>query len=297
MLDKSKSYKVFTVINYIVLGLLALICVLPLVHVFAVSLSDRVANTAGLVTFWPVNFNLESYKYVLDDSKFLKSFGISVIRVVVGTSVQLLFTIMCAYPLSRRSSRFRARTVYVWFFLFASLFGGGLIPTYLVIKKVGLLNSFWALILPSAVPIGNVILMINFFRNLPKELEEAALIDGAGHIKVLLHIYLPLSKASLATVGLFSMVGHWNSWFDGMIYFTDTSMQPLATYLHTITTQSLLNVIQNFSDMDTLMQMLSITNDSIKSAQLFIGMVPVLCIYPFIQKYFTKGIVIGSVKG
>ncbi len=297
MIENSKPYKVFLIFDYIFVGILALICFLPLLHVFAVSLSDRVANGAGVVTFWPVNFNLESYKYVLRDNSFAKALGISVLRTAVGCAVQMTMTIMCAYPLSKSAYQMPSRIVYVWFFLFATLFGGGLIPTYLVVKRAHLINSFWALIIPGALPIGNVILLLNFFRNLPRELEEAARMDGAGHIKVLTGVYLPLSKASIATLSLFCMVGHWNSWFDGMIYLNDMSRQPLATLLHALVSQSVLNVLLQTTDMGTLKSLMTITNDSLRSAQLFIGMVPILCVYPFLQKYFTKGIVIGSVKG
>lgn len=297
MIQNSRSYKIFLVFDYIIVGLLALICFLPILHVLAVSLSDRVANGAGMVTFWPVNFNLESYKYVLRDSSFARAAGISVLRTVVGCLVQMTLTVCCAYPLSKSSYQMPSRTVYVWFFLFASLFGGGLIPVYLMVKNLHLINSFWALIIPGALPIGNVILMLNFFRNLPKELEEAARIDGAGHIKVLTSVYIPLSKASIATLSLFCMVGHWNSWFDGMIYLNDINKQPLATLLHSLVSQSVLNVLLQTTDLSSLKSLMTITNDSLRSAQLFIGMVPILCVYPFLQKYFTKGIVIGSVKG
>ena len=232
MIENSKGYKTFLVFDYFMVALLALICLLPMIHILAVSLSDRVANTAGMVTF-----------------------------------------------------------------LIASLFSGGLIPTYLVVKNVHLLNSFWAMIIPCAVPIGNVILMLNFFRGLPKELEEAALLDGAGHLSVLLRVYVPLSKPSIATVTLFSMVGHWNSWFDGMIYLRDDTLQPLATLLHNMVSRTTLNVIMETTDISVIEQLLTVTNESLKSAQLFIGMLPILCVYPFIQKYFTKGLVIGSVKG
>ena len=218
-----------------------------------------------MVTFWPVNFNLESYRYILKDSAFVRAFVISVLRTVIGAGIQVLMTIMCAYPLSKSSDRFNGRTAYVWFFLIASLFSGGL--------------------------------MLNFFRGLPKELEEAALLDGAGHLSVLLRVYVPLSKPSIATVTLFSMVGHWNSWFDGMIYLRDDTLQPLATLLHNMVSRTTLNVIMETTDISVIEQLLTVTNESLKSAQLFIGMLPILCVYPFIQKYFTKGLVIGSVKG
>ena len=297
MIENSKAYKAFLMLDYIIVGILALVCLLPIVHVFAVSLSDRVANSAGMVTFWPVNFNLESYRYMMKDLEFVRAFFVSVVRTGIGAGVQVLMTILCAYPLSKSSERMPSRTFYVWFFLIASLFNGGLIPTYLVIKELGLLDSFWVLIIPGAVPISNVILMLNFFRNLPKELEEAALMDGAGQMMILRKIYIPLSKASIATVTLFSMVGQWNSWFDGKIYLMDPDKWPLATWLHNMVSQSTVNIIMETTDISVLEQLMTVTNESLKSAQLFIGMVPILLVYPFIQKYFTKGLVVGSLKG
>lgn len=295
MIEKSKSYKLFLVFDYIFIGIMALICLLPIVHVLAVSFSDRVANSAGMVTFWPVNFTLVSYKYIIEDIGFLKSFLISVARTVIGTVLQVCMCILCAYPLSKSSKRLPGRLVFVWFFMIASLFSGGLIPTYLVVKSLGLINSFWALIIPCAVPIGSVILMLNFFRNLPNELEEAALLDGASQMTVLTKIYIPLSKASIATVSLYSIVGNWNSWFDGKIYLNGD--YPLATYLHILVTQSTTGIIMSTTDINLIEQMLKVTNESLRSAQLFVAMIPVLCVYPFVQKYFTTGIVVGSLKG
>lgn len=297
MIENSKPYKVFTVVNSIIVSLLALLCFLPILNVFAISLSDRTATSAGMVSFIPINFTLEAYKYVMQDSGFLKALAISVFRVAVGGSLNLLLTVLCAYPLSKSSEEFQARKVYVWFFLFATLFNGGLIPTYMVVRNTGLLNTVWSLILPGAVPVFHVILMLNFFRGLPKEIEEAALIDGAGHWTILARIYVPLSKASIATVTLFSLVAHWNSWFDGMIYMSNTARQPLATFLHNQVVKSGVDMMMNTSDMDTLKQMLTISDQTTKAAQIFLGMLPILLVYPFLQKYFTKGVTVGSVKG
>ncbi len=297
MIENSRGYKVFTVINYIILTLLALLCFLPLLNVLAMSFSDRSATAAGSVTFWPVNFTVEAYKYVLQDDGFLKSLLVSFIRVILGGGLNLILTVMCAYPLSKESSNFRGRTIYVWIFLFASLFNGGLIPTYIVVSETNLINSIFSLVIPGAVPVFHVILMLNFFRGIPKELEEAAVIDGAGHWKILWRVYIPLSKASVATVTLFSLVNHWNSWFDGMIYMNDTAKQPLATFLHNKVVVSGLDIMINTNDMDTLQQLLTISDQTTKAAQIFLAMLPILCVYPFLQKYFTKGVIVGSVKG
>lgn len=297
MIDNSKSYRAYKVFNYLAITLMALICFLPILNVFAISLSDRTATAAGMVAFWPVNFTTAAYEYVLKDSDFIRATGVSIFRVVIGGLVNLFLTVICAYPLSKESSSFKARTYYVWIFIFASLFNGGLIPTYMVIRQTGLINSIFALIIPGAVPVFNVILVLNFFRGLPKELEEAALIDGAGHWKILWMVYVPLSKASLATVTLFTLVGHWNSWFDGMIYINNIYNQPLATFLQSKVVQSGLDIMMNTTDVDTLKQMMTISDQSSKGAQIFLGMVPILCVYPFLQKYFAKGVVMGSVKG
>ena len=298
MKNKKKHHiNTFAAVDGVLLFVLSLICLLPIINVLAISFSSRAAADAGRVALWPVEFTTAAYRYVLDDQQFLKSLSVSVMRVLAGAALNLLLCILCAYPLSKSDNRFRARKVYVWIFLFCTLFNGGIIPTYMVVSKTGLINSFWSMIIPGAVPVMYVIMMMNFFRGLPPELEEAALLDGAGHLSVLLRVYVPLSKPSIATVTLFSMVGHWNSWFDGMIYLRDDTLQPLATLLHNMVSRTTLNVIMETTDISVIEQLLTVTNESLKSAQLFIGMLSILCVYPFIQKYFTKGLVIGSVKG
>lgn len=297
MVEKSRLQTAFSIFNYVFITLIAALCFFPILNVFAISLSDRVATSAGMVSLYPVNFTTASYEYVLRDAGFIRSTGISVIRLVLGGTSNMLLTILCAYPLSKSNLQFKSRRVYVWFFLFASLFNGGLIPTFMVVRYTGLINSIWALVLPCAVPIFHVIIMINFFRGIPKEMEEAALIDGAGHLKTLFQIFVPLSKASIATLTLFSLVFHWNSWFDGMIYMTDTAKQPLATFLHNQVIRSGLELMRHTRDLETIRKLFSISNQTVKSAQIFLGMIPILCIYPFLQKYFAKGITIGSVKG
>ncbi len=297
MIEKSKGYKAFTLLNYIILSVLALLCFLPLLNVLAISFSDRSATAAGAVTFWPVNFTTAAYQYVLQDHLFLSSLLISVFRVFLGGAANLILTLLCAYPLSKEDGQFKARIVYVWIFLFANLFNGGLIPTYIIVSKTGLIDHILALIIPGAVPVFHVILVLNFFRGIPKELEEAAVMDGAGHFKILFKVYVPLSKASIATVTLFSVVNHWNSWFDGMIYINNTAKQPLATFLHNKVVQSGLDMMINTNDIDTLKQLMTISDQTTKAAQIFLGMLPILCVYPFLQKYFTKGVIVGSVKG
>ncbi|MBP1990755.1 carbohydrate ABC transporter permease [Paenibacillus eucommiae] len=293
MVDRSKARFVFQIANYVFLTILSFLCLFPMIHVIAISLSSSSAAGAGLVTLWPVEFTLKSYKFILSKPEFMRSIWISIERVFLGTLLNMLFTLIIAYPLSKDKKDLKFRMGYAWFFVFTMLFGGGLIPTFMVIKYTGLLDSIWALVIPGAVPVFNVILLLNFFRGLPKELEESAFIDGAGYWSVLWKIYLPLSLPALATVGLFTIVGHWNAWFDGYIYMNSPDKQPLATYLQSVLKGvDLLKVTGQ--DVKTLAE---VSDRTAKAAQIFVGALPVLMIYPFLQKYFVKGLVLGSVKG
>ncbi|MBP1041904.1 carbohydrate ABC transporter permease [Vagococcus sp. BWB3-3] len=291
----SKSFRVFEVFNYLFLTLVALICILPFVHVLAISLSSDAAANSGAVTFFPKELSFEAYKYLAAKSEFLQSLLVSVKRVILGSIIGVGTTILCAYPLSKENNDFKARKYYVWIFIFAMLFNGGLIPTYLVVKQVGFIDTIWALVIPGAVATGNIILMLNFFRGIPKALEEAALIDGASHWTILFKVYLPLSTASIATITLFTMVGHWNDWFAPLLYMNDTANYPLATYLQNMIQAS--SLIKDATDPELIKQLSAIGNKTMQSAQIFLGALPILCVYPFLQKYFAKGITVGSVKG
>lgn len=204
-IKKSASRKAFEVFNYTFLTLVMLVSLFPLVHMFALSFSSNAAASAGWVTIFPVDFSLEAYKYILGKPEFFRAFGISVLRVILGTSISVSLTILCAYSMSQPDHKFHGRKYYTWMFIITMVFNGGVIPTFLVIKAVGIYDTIWALILPNAVQTFNIIMMLNFFRGLPPALSESAFIDGANHFQVLLKIYLPISKPSLATVGLFTM--------------------------------------------------------------------------------------------
>ncbi len=288
----SLSRRAFVICNYALMTVLGLLCLAPIINAAAISFSGSVAIGAGKVAFWPVDFNLDSYRYILSRSDFFAALFITVKRVLLGTVVQLLMTVITAYPLSMEQRDFRMRTVYVWFFVFTMLFGGGLVPWYLQIKSLGLIDSLWAMIVPGAVSVYNVVLMLNFFRGLPRELSEAFYIDGANHHHVLWLLYIPISMPSIATILLFTMVAHWNSWFDGLVLMNQTTNYPLATYLYTI--------VQNFDysnvSQETAELLGRITTRSAKCAQIVVAMLPIICVYPFLQKYFVKGIVVGSVK-
>ena len=238
---------------------------------------------------------MDSSKFVASSDKFLRAFVISIIRVILGVAVNMLMMVITAYPLSRDNKQLAGRNIYAWFFVITMLVGGGLIPTYLVIVKTGLINSIWALILPGALPVYNMVILLNFFRELPKELEEAARIDGASFWSVLWKIILPVSKPALATVGLFCIVSHWNSWFDGLIYMNTPRMYPLQSYLQTMIMNPEQMLQAAGSDYTKLLAMVNARTS--RAAQLFLGALPILCVYPFLQKYFTTGLVMGSVKG
>lgn len=291
-IKSSPARKAFLVVNYLFLTLVMCISLFPLVHVFALSLSSNSAAQAGWVTILPVDFTLDSYQYILAKPEFFQSFGVSVLRVVLGTLLSIGLTILCAYAMAQPDERFHARKYYVWLFMVTMVFSGGLIPLFIVVKSVGIYNSIWALILPGAVQTFNIILMLNFFRGLPYALTESALIDGANHFQIMTKIIVPVSKPSLATVGLFTMVNHWNSWFDGMIYISDTAKYPLQTYLR--------NVIQSVDiasiDLTSVGAMTNVSQKTVTAAQIFVAIIPILLVYPLLQKYFITGMTLGSVK-
>lgn len=295
MKKTSVGRKSFLIFNYLFLAAVCLTCVLPFVNLLAVSFSGNTAVAAGKVTFWPVDFTTFSYEYALRGGKFLRALLISIELVILGTGVNVLLMVLTAYPLSRGKDRLLGRNLYMAYFVLTMLIGGGLIPTYLVVVKAGLKNSIWSLILPGALPVYNMVILMNFIRQLPEELAEAARIDGASEWKVLLKVVLPLSKPALATVGLFCIVGHWNNWFGGIIYMSETERYPLQTYM-----QSLL---QNFEAMmklsgtDYALLLYQMNAQTGRAAQLFLGAIPVMLVYPFLQKYFTTGLTLGSVKG
>lgn len=294
----STSRKVFLVINYVILTLLALVCVLPFVNLLAMSFSDKTAVAANEVTFWPIGFNTAAYSFILNSSQFLRALWISVQRTVLGVAINIVLIVLTAYPLSKSTQDFRLRNVFSWFFVVTILFSGGLIPTYMVVKYTGIMNTIWALVLPGAVQVFNMLVVMNYMRSLPHELEEAAYIDGAGHFQTLIQVILPVCTPTLATVTLFAFVGHWNSWYDGMIYMNTVDKYPLQTYLQTI----VINPEAFFRNATNISQELAnylnlVSARTTNAAQLFLATIPILCVYPFLQKYFTTGLVMGSVKG
>ncbi|WP_413408660.1 carbohydrate ABC transporter permease [Paenibacillus amylolyticus] len=280
---------------YAIVLMLALVCLLPLWNIVAISFSSSEAVSANAVGLVPVNFTTAAYTKIIEDAQFWRSFGISVLRVALALVLNMILIILMAYPLSKSKRDFKGRNIYMNIMIFAMLFSGGMIPSYLLIKNLDMLNTIWALVLPGAVPIFSVILVMNFFSAVPKALEEAAFIDGANPLQVLFKVYVPVSIPALATVALFSIVGTWNDFFGGLIYMTKVSNYPLMTYIQSLNV-NIADLLQAGTNSSELSNLTEISNKNLNAAKIVVAVIPLLLIYPLLQKYFVTGIVVGSVK-
>ncbi|MBM7582183.1 multiple sugar transport system permease protein/putative aldouronate transport system permease protein [Caldicoprobacter guelmensis] len=291
--DRTFWSRAFDVANIVILGLITLSCLYPLWYTFCLSISNKSAANAGLVTFYPIGFSLVSYKEIISDIKFFNSFWISIQRTILGTGISLLVGIMMAYPLSKSKDEFRARDIIMWLLIFCMLFNGGLIPWYITVRNYGLLDTIWALVLAGGLPIFNTILIMNFFRSLPKDIEEAAVIDGAGPWRILFGIVVPCSIPVIATITLFVGVYHWNEFFHGLVLMSDATKYPLQTYIQ----QLVVSIPTNTSlTPDQYKRLSELSNQSLNAAKVFIAMIPMLIVYPFLQRYFVAGIMLGAIK-
>lgn len=284
----------FEGINIALLALLSMAVLYPLLFVISASISNPAAVLAGDMWLWPVDFNVTGYKKVLENKELLMGYGNTILYTGVGTTVNLVMTILAAYPLSR--SQFWGRNAVTALFVFTMFFGGGLIPTYMVVKTLGLNNTMWALILPSAVSVWNILITRTFFQSsIPGELQEAASIDGCSDIGILLRIVLPLSAPILAVMVLFYAVGHWNAYFNALIYLTDRKQYPLQLFLREILIQGQMEQMVNSGDSSHAQAIMD--EESIKYAAVVVTNLPIFMLYPFLQKYFVKGVMIGALKG
>lgn len=291
-LEKTFGSKLFDAFNLVALILIAISCILPIWYTLSVSLSQKSYAAAGLVTLWPRGFNLNSYVQILDDTRFWRSFFTSVMRVVLGTGVSIFTVVLMAYPLSRATKQYPARNIIMWILIFCMLFNGGVVPWFITMKALNLTNNIWGLVLGNSLPMFHVILMMNFIRNIPKDLEEAAAVDGAGPWYSLVSIVIPISKPVIATIVLFNAVYHWNEFFNGLVLMNKADKYPLQTYI-----QQLVVTINTSSMSEEQYKLLSeMSNQTLNAAKLFIAIIPVMFIYPFLQKYFITGITLGSVK-
>jgi len=292
MVDKSVGRTVFKIVNAILFIIYSAICLLPILHVLAVSLSSSNAARSGEVAIWPVEFTIKSYEYIMKNEKFWNALIVSFKRILFGVTMSMIITILAAYPLSKPPRDFRGRSYLIWIYVFTMFFSGGMIPSYMIVRYTGLIDTIWALVIPSSVSVFNVLLLVNFFRGIPRELEEAAFMDGAGHWRILWQIFVPMSLPAIATLTVFTVVNHWNSWFDGLIYMSNARNYPLQTYLQSIVVEANARILSR-AEAERLKL---ISDKTVKSAQIFVAAIPVLLIYPFLQRYFIAGIVLGSVK-
>jgi putative aldouronate transport system permease protein len=270
-------------------------CLIPILNTIAISFSDKVSAGLGKVLIWPVNLTLAPYGEILKDKQFFSSFLISVYRVLLGGVINVLLCIIMAYPLSKSTKAFKAKNIYMWFIVFTMLFNGGLVPNYILVEKLGLIDKIWSLVLPGAVPVFSVIILMNYFKTIPESLEEAAFIDGANPFYILWRIFVPLAKPAIAVIALFSVVGHWNSFFDGLIYINTQEKYPLQTYIQTLTVGLDYQNMNSLKPEEIIKQM-EVSSLTFDSAKIVVSMVPILIIYPFLQRYFVSGIVMGAVK-
>jgi len=290
---KAKIWTPAQIILTIVIILFSLTCLLPFVNVAAVSFSSKSAILRGDVSFWPVDFETTAYQAIFSDKSMTRSLVFTIIITVVYTLFSMIMTILMAYPLTKK--RLRGRNFFSFLALFTMYFSGGIIPHYLNIKELGLMDSPWALILPGMLSTYNMIILKSFFQTLPNELEEAAIIDGANDFQVLLKVYLPLSMASLATLTLFYAVGKWNSFQDALYYIQTKAYQPLQLKLyHIIKGSQAVDVAALEGGASTVATSVS---ESIEPASIIFATLPILVVYPFVQRYFVAGVTIGAVKG
>lgn len=286
-----RKRRVSDVVILIIVLIAVLSCLLPVVYILAVSLSSKTAIINSQVSFWPVGFNIDAYKDIFKDKSMIRSLLFTVELTVVYTVISMALTIACAYPLSK--SRLKGRNICMLLILFTMYFSGGMIPDYILVQKLGFLNTQWALILPQAISAFNVIILRTFFSNFPTELEEAAKMDGCGDIRTMVSIYLPLSMPILATLSLFYAVGKWNSYQDALFYITKANMFPLQLKLDAI----IKNAQQIEATLEGAAQASVSLPESLKSASIIFATAPIVLVYPWLQKYFVTGIMVGSVKG
>lgn len=293
-INSSRGDRVFTVINYIFLILLSLLVLYPLIYVLSSSFSSPQAVTTGKVWLYPVETTLVGYKQVFKNPNVLRGYWNSIVLTVVGTSVNIVLTVMLAYPLSVRD--FAGRKVFTAIVTFTMLFNGGLVPTFIVVNNLKLYNTIWALILPTSISVYNTIIARTYFQSsIPYDLYESATLDGCSDIRYIFTVVLPLSKAILAVLVLYYAVGHWNSYFNALIYLKDPKKYPLQVVLRSIIIEA--NEDQsNMVDVDQLLVRQGL-NNLLKYCLIVVASVPMLILYPFIQKYFVKGVMIGALKG
>ena len=288
----STSYKVFTVVNTTALLLMCAMMLYPFVMLLAQSFSSAGAINAGKVSIFPVDFNLDTYKAVADNGAFWRSYGNTVVYTVIGTTIAMVLTTTYAFVLSKK--HLRGRGLLIGIAVFTMFFNGGIVPNYVLISSLGMKNTMWAVILPPALSVFNLLVMKAFFENLPTELEEAAHIDGLTWFGIFFRIVLPLSKAVIATMVLFYSVQYWNDWFAAFLYLDKTDLFPVTLFLRNLIAGASTAASEGAAASGASV---SDINANIQSVTMILILIPILCVYPFVQRYFVSGIMLGSVKG
>ena len=288
----SQGERIFEAVNITTLVIIGVIMIFPFVNMLAVSFSGDSAVLTGKVILWPVDFQTSTYRYVTGQNQFWNSLKVTVLTTILGTIGSMAVTCMAAYPLAK--TWLYGRKPFMLFFVFTMLFSGGMVPSYLVMRAFGMINKLSVLIIPSLISAYNTILLKNFFEEIPEEIEESAQLDGAGSMRTLLSIILPMSLPALATIGLYYAVSYWNNYTNALLYITKNNLKPLQLYLYEVVSQTL-NIDDSLS-MDEI-DVLALTTESVRSATIMLSCLPIMCFYPFLQKYFVKGLRVGSVKG
>lgn len=286
----SRGEKIFTVVNHIFFILMGLSTIFPFINLIAKSLSSEAAVVSGMVTLYPIDFQIGTYKYVASNSLFLNAFMVSITVTLVGSLLALFMTTLAAYPLSK--PRLRGRKFFIIMYLFTMLFSGGLIPTYLLMHKLNLIDKLPVLFLPFMINVYNMLIVKSYFESLPDSLEESAKMDGASNMTIFVRIILPLSMPVLATIALFYAVTFWNDYFTSLIYINSVEMKPLQLYLKELFVSSTDAFMRTNVDAS-----LNVSPQSIQAASIILATLPIIFVYPFLQKYFVKGVLVGSVKG
>jgi len=295
MAEVRKKFDLFMIVNIAILCLFGLITLLPVMNVVSKAFSGEGPVIAGQVLFWPVQFQVDTVRYVLTQPEFRNAFSITVFVTLVGTAIAMFLTTSAAYPLSKPA--LRGRKVFLYIFVFVMLFNAGMVPNYILYRSLKLTNTIWALVFSGTFSVFNLFIMKNYFESLPESIEESARIDGASNLVTLYRIVIPMSLPVIATITLFYSVGFWNNYFAGVLYITTPKLKPLQQYLYDLITMALNTTDATGNISGDINSIMNLSGENVRSATIVVSTLPILLVYPFLQKYFVKGVTIGSVKG
>ncbi len=295
MAEVRKKFDLFMIVNIAILCLFGLITLLPVMNVVSKAFSGEGPVIDGQVLFWPVKFQVDTVRYVLTQPEFRNAFSITVFVTLVGTAIAMFLTTSAAYPLSKPA--LRGRKVFLYIFVFVMLFNAGMVPNYILYRSLKLTNTIWALVFSGTFSVFNLFIMKNYFESLPESIEESARIDGASNLVTLYRIVIPMSLPVIATITLFYSVGFWNNYFAGVLYITTPKLKPLQQYLYDLITMALNTTDSTGNISGDINSIMNLSGENVRSATIVVSTLPILLVYPFLQKYFVKGVTIGSVKG